>query len=78
MMFAGTPDITDIGALLDVVDGILLTGGRANVHPTRFGVEPHPKHEPYDILATSWRWRWSRFASRAASRCSGSAAAFRR
>ena len=48
LMFAGTPEITDIGALLDAVDGILLTGARANVHPTRFGVEPDPKHEPYD------------------------------
>ena len=48
LMFAGKPDITDIGALLDVVDGILLTGARANVHPTRFGLDPHPKHEPYD------------------------------
>src|SRR5579859_7197816 len=48
LMFAGSPDITDIGALLDVVDGILLTGARANVHPTHFGVEPHPRHEPYD------------------------------
>jgi putative glutamine amidotransferase len=48
MMFAGSPDITDIGALLEVVDGVLLTGARANVHPTRFGTEPHPKHEPYD------------------------------
>jgi putative glutamine amidotransferase len=48
LMFAGTPDITDIEALLGAVDGILLTGGRANVHPTRFGVEPHPRHEPYD------------------------------
>ena len=48
LMFAGTPEITDIGALLDVVDGILLTGARANVHPTRFGVEAHPAHEPYD------------------------------
>jgi putative glutamine amidotransferase len=50
MMFAGTPEITDIGALLDAVDGILLTGGRANVHPSRFGAEAHPKHEPYDEL----------------------------
>ncbi len=49
LMFAGTPAITDIGALLDTVDGILLTGGRANVHPSRFGVEPDPKHEPYDV-----------------------------
>src|SRR5436190_7448195 len=48
LMFAGTPEITDIGALLDTVDGILLTGARANVHPTHFGLEPHPRHEPYD------------------------------
>jgi len=49
LMFAGNPQITDIGALLDVVDGILLTGGRANVHPTHFGQEPHARHEPYDL-----------------------------
>jgi putative glutamine amidotransferase len=48
MMFAGAPDITDVDALLDVVDGILLTGARANVHPARFSTEPHPRHEPYD------------------------------
>jgi putative glutamine amidotransferase len=48
LMFAGSPDITEIGALLDVVDGILLTGARANVHPTRFGTDAHPRHEPYD------------------------------
>ncbi|TAJ34126.1 MAG: gamma-glutamyl-gamma-aminobutyrate hydrolase family protein [Reyranella sp.] len=48
LMFAGSPDITDIDALLGAVDGILLTGARANVHPTRFGVEPDPRHEPYD------------------------------
>jgi putative glutamine amidotransferase len=49
LMFAGTPEITDVGALLDVVDGIVLTGARANVHPTRFNTEPDVKHEPYDI-----------------------------
>lgn len=48
LMFPGMPETTDIEALLDTVDGILLTGGRANVHPTHFGVEPHPRHEPYD------------------------------
>jgi putative glutamine amidotransferase len=47
IMFAGAPEITDIAALLDVVDGVLLTGARANIHPSRFGVEPHPAHEPY-------------------------------
>jgi putative glutamine amidotransferase len=49
LMFAGCPEITDVAALLDVVDGIVLTGARANVHPTRFNIEPHAKHEPYDI-----------------------------
>ena len=48
LMFAGCCEITDIGALLDVVDGVLLTGARANVHPSHFNTEPHPKHEPYD------------------------------
>ena len=48
VIFAGCPDITEIGALLELVDGVLLTGGRANVHPARFGAEPHPRHEPYD------------------------------
>ncbi|MDB5503867.1 MAG: gamma-glutamyl-gamma-aminobutyrate hydrolase [Tardiphaga sp.] len=48
LMFAGVPDITDIDALLNVVDGIVLTGARANVHPARFGLEPDVRHEPYD------------------------------
>jgi putative glutamine amidotransferase len=48
LMFAGTLDITNIDALLGAVDGILLTGARANVHPACFGVEPDPRHEPYD------------------------------
>jgi len=49
VMFAGTPDVTDIAALLDTVDGVVLTGARANVHPARFGCEPDPRHEPYDL-----------------------------
>ena len=48
LIFAAVPDITDIGALLDAVDGVLLTGARANVHPTHFNAEPHTAHEPYD------------------------------
>ena len=48
LIFPATPRATDINALLGVVDGVLLTGGRANVHPTRFGVAPHSAHEPYD------------------------------
>ena len=48
-MFAGCPQITEIGALLDVVDGVVLAGSRANVHPSRFRTEPDPRHEPYDV-----------------------------
>ncbi|MEM7043964.1 MAG: gamma-glutamyl-gamma-aminobutyrate hydrolase family protein [Pseudomonadota bacterium] len=48
MVFAGEPDITDVGDLLEAVDGILLTGARANVHPTHFGATPDPAYEPYD------------------------------
>lgn len=48
LMFAGDPEITRIADLLEVVDGVLLTGARANVHPSRFGVEADPRHEPYD------------------------------
>ena len=48
LMFAGTPKLTDIDDLLATVDGVLLTGARAYVHPTRFKSEPHAGHEPYD------------------------------
>jgi len=48
LMFAGTPGVTDVDTLLSAVDGILLTGGRANVHPSHYGVEPDPRYEPYD------------------------------
>ncbi|HXW24462.1 MAG TPA: gamma-glutamyl-gamma-aminobutyrate hydrolase family protein [Xanthobacteraceae bacterium] len=48
LMFASVPDITDIDTLLATVDGVLLTGARANVHPTRFNAAPHSGHEPYD------------------------------
>jgi putative glutamine amidotransferase len=49
LMFAGSPDITDIGALLGAVDGVVLTGARANVHPKHFRTEPNSRHEPYDL-----------------------------
>jgi putative glutamine amidotransferase len=48
LMFASATEITDIDALLQAVDGVLLTGARANVHPSRFRTQPDPRHEPYD------------------------------
>lgn len=38
----------DYTALLDRVDGVLLTGSRSNVHPALYGVEPTSGHEPFD------------------------------
>src|SRR5665213_1760829 len=48
LIFAGDPAITDIDALLKTVDGVLLTGARANVHPAHFGVDEHPSAAPSD------------------------------
>ncbi len=49
MMFAGDLVATDIASLLETVDGILLTGSRANVHPGYFDTQPHESYEPYDL-----------------------------
>jgi putative glutamine amidotransferase len=49
LVFPGLPAAVDIDALLGAVDGILLTGARANVHPSHFGAAAHPAHEPYDL-----------------------------
>jgi putative glutamine amidotransferase len=48
LVFSGDPRLTDIRDLLDAVDGVVLTGARANVHPRHFNTEPDPRHEPYD------------------------------
>jgi len=54
--FGGTPLILpalsgaiDIDAVLDRMDGVLLTGSRSNVHPERYGAPPDPSSEPYDV-----------------------------
>lgn len=41
--------LTDVAGLLDAVDGVLLTGSPSNVHPARYGAEPDPEAEPYDL-----------------------------
>jgi len=48
LMFTGDPNITDINALLDTVDGILLTGARANVHPEEYGEAATEAHGTFD------------------------------
>jgi putative glutamine amidotransferase len=39
----------DLDAVLARVDGVVVTGSRSNVHPSRYAVEPSEKHEPYDL-----------------------------
>lgn len=39
---------TDLEAVLDMVDGVLITGSRSNVHPSLYDAEETPAHEPYD------------------------------
>jgi len=41
-------DEVDFDALVTRVDGVLLTGGRTNVHPSSYGAEPDPRAEPHD------------------------------
>lgn len=48
LLIPSRPRPFDIASLLEVLDGVLLTGGRANVHPSEFGAEPTPAYEPYD------------------------------
>ncbi len=38
----------DLPAILSRVDGVLLTGARSNVHPSRYNETPSERHEPYD------------------------------
>ena len=48
LMIPGMPETQDIGHLIEILDGVVLTGARPNVHPSLFGVEPSAAYEPYD------------------------------
>jgi len=48
LIIPGMPETQDIGHLVEILDGIVLTGARPNVHPGRYGVEPSLAYEPYD------------------------------
>jgi len=41
-------DKLELDALLDRVDGVLVTGSRSNVHPSHYGEEATADHEPFD------------------------------
>jgi len=48
LIIPSLPGTQDIGHLIEILDGIVLTGARPNVYPTLFGAEPAPAYEPYD------------------------------
>jgi len=41
-------DALELDAMLDRVDGLLLTGSRTNVHPSHYGTAANADHEPFD------------------------------
>lgn len=44
----------DIDALLDLADGVLLTGSPSNVHPSHFGQDVHDPSLPLDADRDAW------------------------
>jgi len=44
----------EIDALLDIADGVLLTGSPSNVHPSRFGEELYDAGLPLDVQRDDW------------------------
>jgi len=48
LLIPALPGTEDIGHLVEILDGIVLTGARPNVHPGLYGAEPSPAYEPYD------------------------------
>ncbi len=44
MLIPGLPEALDIGDLIATVDGIVLTGARANIHPSHYGDELTEAH----------------------------------
>jgi putative glutamine amidotransferase len=48
LLIPSLPDAVGIDGLLDVLDGVVLTGGRANVHPRHYGEELSERHGEMD------------------------------
>lgn len=48
VMIPSLGDDQDLDAVLDRLDGVVMTGAISNVHPPHFGEVPTRAHEPYD------------------------------
>jgi putative glutamine amidotransferase len=57
MILPALGDALDLESILERVDGVLVTGSRSNVHPSRYGVEPGERYEPYDLARDETTFR---------------------
>ena len=48
LIIPSLPETQDIGHLIEVLDGIVLTGARPNVHPEEWGGAESEAHAPFD------------------------------
>ncbi len=48
VMIPSMIDVMSLDALLQHLDGVLMTGAVSNVHPPHYGETPSTDHEPYD------------------------------
>jgi putative glutamine amidotransferase len=48
LIIPALPGTQDVGHLVEILDGVVLTGARPNVHPSFYGAEPDAAYEPYD------------------------------
>ncbi len=48
LLIPGLPEFVDVGHLVASLDGVVLTGGRANVHPRHYGEERTERHGDVD------------------------------
>ena len=49
--------VEELGALLDLADGVLLTGSQSNVHPRHFAEDLHDPSLPLDADRDAWTCR---------------------
>jgi len=48
LMVPAIADLLDIDAVLEHVDGVMMTGALSNVHPPRYGEQAADTHKPFD------------------------------
>jgi len=49
LILPGLPSTSDTGDLLELLDGLVLTGARPNVHPSFYGHDETEGHGPFDL-----------------------------